>query len=151
MNSNIVRGVLVLLAVLIAQASFAQDAKQKSEAGRWVTESGNLEVDIAPCGKALCGTVVQVLGNRSMSSPQATMQAADTRPALGMQILSDLVPDNDGEWSGHIYNRENAKTYDCYMKLVAPDQLKIRAYKFLPLFGKTQIWKRVQIANPTAQ
>lgn len=152
MNNNIVRAMWMLVTMLAAQVSFAAegvkpDAKQnRREMGRWLTESGNLEVDIAPCGKALCGTVVQVLGNRSMSNPNATMQAADSRPVLGMRILLDFVSNKDGEWSGHIYNRENAKTYDCRMELVAPDQLKIRAYKFLPIFGKTQIWKRVQVA-----
>ncbi len=138
----------VLAASLSRTESRVPDSSQgngepASERGRWLTESGNLEVNIASCGKALCGTVVKVLGNRSMSNPNATMQAADSRPALGMQILSDFVASGDGEWSGRIYNRENAKSYDCNMQLIAPDQLKIRAYKFLPIFGKTQIWKRV--------
>jgi hypothetical protein len=35
--------------------------------GRWLTESGNLEVVVAPCAADLCGTVARVLANRSMS------------------------------------------------------------------------------------
>ena len=111
--------------------------------GRWLTESGNLEVDIGPCNEALCGTVVKVLGNRSMSKPGATMQAADARPAMGMKILTDFTAVGAGELKGQIYNRENGKTYDCRLSQESPDRLKVRAYKFLPLFGKTQIWTRV--------
>lgn len=115
--------------------------------GRWLTESGNLEVEIAPCGEAFCGTVVRVLANRSMSDPSAAMAPADGRPALGMQILSDLKPSGDQQWTGTIYNRENAKTYSCRVTLAAPDRLEVRGYVLLPLIGKTQVWRRVAAAT----
>jgi uncharacterized protein (DUF2147 family) len=116
-------------------------AAATQQLGRWVTESGNLEVDIAPCGKALCGTVVKVLANRSMADPSQTM-AADAPSPLGMKVLIDFMPSRDGEWQGQAYNRENGKTYDCLMSLATADQLKIRPYVLAPLFGKTQIWRR---------
>lgn len=30
------------------------------------------------------------------------------------------------------------------MTLLGPNELKIRGYKFLPIFGSTQIWRRVK-------
>lgn len=111
--------------------------------GRWLTESGNLEIDVSPCGDRLCGIVSRVLSNRSMNRPDQEMQPADGKSALKMQILSDFVVADDGSWQGKIYNRENGKTYDCIMKGLSPDKLEIRAYKFLPIFGKTQVWTRV--------
>lgn len=116
--------------------------------GRWLTESGNLEIDVAPCGQALCGIVAKVLTNRSMSAPGNEMQAVDSTPALGtkvlgMKILKDFTPAGDGQWEGQIYNRENGKTYSCVIALIDSDQLKVRPYKGLRLFGKTQIWRRV--------
>jgi uncharacterized protein (DUF2147 family) len=128
---------LLAAALLATPAAFAQPA------GRWITESGNLEVEIAPCGAALCGTVVRVLANRSMSGPGAEMTPADTRPALGMTILSQLTPAGEGELAGRIYNRENAKHYSVKLSLASPEQLLVRAYIGLPLFGKTQVWQRV--------
>jgi uncharacterized protein (DUF2147 family) len=116
-----------------------------NQVGRWLTESGNLEVDIAPCGKALCGTVTRVVANNSMAEPGKAM-AGDPQAALGLKILSDFVPAEDGAWTGQIFNRENGKTYDCIMSLEAPDQLKLRAYVGSPLIGKTQIWRRVPVA-----
>jgi uncharacterized protein (DUF2147 family) len=113
------------------------------ELGRWVTGSGNLEVEIAPCGDKLCGTVVKVLANHSMSKAGAEMVPADSRPALGMQILTGFSAGGSGERDGHIYNRENGKTYDCLMALQTPDALKIRPYVLMSWFGKTQIWHRV--------
>lgn len=149
-------------------ASAAQAAPAphpKAPLGRWITESGNLEVDIAPCAthaganttagtnvgggsgtapniSSLCGKVVRVLANRSMSAPGTDMAAADARPALGMTMLSGLRESSDGVYQGEIYNRENAKTYRAKLTPAEPDQLLVRGYVGIPLFGKTQVWRR---------
>ena len=135
---------LSLLIAILALAA-AQAQAQPAQAGRWITESGNLEVEIAPCGDALCGTVTRVIANRSMSAPGQEMDAADKRPALGMQILTGLRPSgDDGTLAGEIYNRENAKTYSVRLTMDGPQQLLVRPYVGLPLLGKTQLWRRVE-------
>lgn len=123
-------------------------ASPQAPLGRWITESGNLEVLIAPCDAArsgadapLCGKVVRVLANRSMSAPGSDMQAADTRPTMGMTLLTGLLP-SGSDYKGEIYNRENAKTYSTRLTPAEPDQLLVRAYVGIPLFGKTQVWRR---------
>src|SRR5262249_50857822 len=78
---------------LAAASVWAQPAGPSSQAGvlgRWLTHTGNLEVEIARCGEALCGTVVKVLANNSMSGP-GEMAPKDGRPALGMTILKSFV------------------------------------------------------------
>lgn len=138
---------------LTALHAAAQPAAAADPRGRWITANGNLEVEIAPCGAALCGTVTQVLANRSMSREGAAMEAADARPALGMTILRDFAPVDSGdaarppkEWSGEIYNRENGKTYRCIMMVSTAEkpagELVLHAYVGIPLFGKTQRWSR---------
>jgi uncharacterized protein (DUF2147 family) len=131
--------IALCLVLAIAHASVA---KPPGALGRWITETGNYEVDIAPCGAALCGTIVQVLGNRSMSDPTVAVNSPDPRPALGMKILTDLVVGGPGEWTGSVYNRENAKTYSCVVTLLASGDLSVRGYVVLPLFGRTAIWHR---------
>ena len=127
--------------LLTACCAFAQPAPPLD--GRWLTESGNLEIEFAPCGAALCGNVVRVLANRSMSGPGEEMKPADARPALGMTLLKGLRPVGDGELEGEIYNRENAKTYSVRVTRAGDGELVLRAYVGLPLFGKTQVWRRV--------
>ena len=132
-----------ILLLLVAGAACAQ---APAPLGRWITESGNLEVEIAPCHEPpagmLCGQVVRVLANRSMSAPGQAMQPADTRAALGMTLLTALVPAGDGVYEGTIYNRENAKHYSVKLTPAEPAQLLVRGYVGLPLFGKTQVWRR---------
>ena len=147
--------VLALAAATLHASS--QPGNATDPRGRWVTANGNLEVEIAPCGNALCGTVTQVLGNRSMSRDGAAMDPVDSRPALGMKLLHDFVPKASGksgepptEWDGEIYNRENGKTYSCRLSVStesnAAGELVLRAYIGIPVFGKTQRWQRVSVA-----
>lgn len=141
------RPALLMLPLLIATTAIAAPGDPR---GRFLTASGNLEVDVALCGEgeALCGTVSKVVANHSMSRPGEAMQPADNKPALGLKILIDFKPDADdaGMWQGRIYNRENGKTYDCRMTLDEAGNLQLRAYVGLPLFGKTQIWQRQAVA-----
>ena len=106
--------------------------------GRWIAQSGNVEVQFAPCGPTICGAVVRVMANHSMES----LAASKAPPArIGLRILSDLTPSGPGEWSGRLFDRENGHTYDC---VVTPHgrTLTIRAFILLPIFGKTQTWTR---------
>ena len=137
-----------LLTLALAPAAFAQSTLPQQ--GRWLTESGNLEVDIAPCGEAFCGTVVKVLANRSMSGAGGELVQADARPVMGMKLLSDLRPAGEGELKGEIYNRENGKNYSTLLSVAGPNQLVVRSYVGLPMFGKTQVWQRVPDTNAQA-
>jgi uncharacterized protein (DUF2147 family) len=129
-------GFFLLIAASLAPPAWAA---AQGPIGRWITASGNVEVTIRPCGAALCGAVSQVFANNSMEHPGP----ATSPPArIGLQIMTDFRRDGDG-WSGRLFNRENGNTYDCYMSLQGPNSLVMRAYVGLPLFGKTQIWRRL--------
>jgi uncharacterized protein (DUF2147 family) len=126
----------MFLAAGLAGAALAGPAPT----GKWLTASGNVEIEIAPCGEALCGAIVRVLANRSMSDPSRAMGAA---PGVGTQILTDLKPAGEGRWIGKLYNRENGKTYDCIVTLPAPGRMEVRGYVGVPALGQSQIWTRV--------
>jgi len=129
--------------VLAGASAYATAADPR---GHYLTASGNFEVDVAPCGNALCGLVSKVIADQSMSRPGEPMQAMDTRPTLGMKILIDFRAEGSESppraWRGQIFNRENGKTYECKMSLDDKGNLVLRPYVGLPLFGTTQVWQR---------
>lgn len=127
------------------------DAPASSEGvrGRWLTENRNLEIEIAPCSAALCGTVVRVLSDHSMRDPNLPMKPVDPRPVLGMVVLDDFLPDGDHAWNGKFYNRENGKTFRCVLTRLSPTQLSVRAYVGIPLLPQTQVWQRLSKATAT--
>jgi uncharacterized protein (DUF2147 family) len=134
-----------------AALSTAAMALAAEPEGRYLTASGNLEVEVAPCGTALCGTVARVLANRSMSQPGTAMPSGSVAAVPGMTILSSFVSEGDTQpsttWHGSIFNRENGKTYSTRMSLDGSGNLVLRVYVGVPLFGSTQVWTRLPAAG----
>ena len=132
---------LCLLAVLVPGQAVAA-------AGLWATEGGKSQVRIAPCGKALCGTIVWLKEPlNDQGTPKLDVNNTDeslkTRPIRGLKLLNGFLPDEDEakHWvDGEIYNPEDGKTYSCTMTLQKDGSLEVRGYVGLPIFGKTQIW-----------
>lgn len=70
----------------------------------WLRETGASRVKFAPCGEALCGSIVW------LKDP--------TGPAkLGQQVFFDMKPDGSGQWAGQAFNPEDGKTYSGKMTL----------------------------------
>lgn len=66
------------------------------------------------------------------------------QPLVGMQILWDLKPDGNQEWSGgSILDPKNGKTYKCKIELVNDKELNVRGFIGFSLLGRTQTWYRV--------
>lgn len=87
--------------VMIAAASgaLAQDAS-----GTWLRDSGASRVRIAPCGDALCGTIVWL---KDSSGPAK----------VGQRVFYDMKPNGAGSWAGKAFNPEDGKTYSGKMSL----------------------------------
>ncbi len=125
----------VLLLLVAATPALAGPAPT----GHWITASGNIEVEIAPCGAALCGTITKVLSNRSMAGPGEMPKDV---PGVGTRILTKLTTRDDAQWWGELLNRETGKVYDVVVKPVGDGEIEVRPYVGLPLFGQTQSWRR---------
>jgi uncharacterized protein (DUF2147 family) len=134
--------VAIALGLALAAGS-VQATPPQAESGRWITQSGNLEVEIAPCGEARCGTVVRVIDNRAMAGPAAPAATAAAMPSpLGKQILFGLLPLADGGLQGRIYNRADNKTYNSILKSTGKDELTLTIYQDTPDQGQVQVWQR---------
>jgi len=115
-----------------------------SLSGIWTSQTGNVDVAITPCAQALCGDVVKVHGNVSMSDPS---HPAKGEPAKeGMRIFSDLKPAGPSRWRGKIFNREENRTYDCVLTSLNSKELEVHPYIVVELIGKTQIWQSASAA-----
>ena len=68
-------------------------------------------------------------------------KALSARTIIGINIFSDYQFD-DGQWQGTIYDPESGNTYKSKMKLKS-DELEIRGYIGMPMFGRTAKFKPV--------
>ncbi len=118
----------LLLCALPVMAA-AQDAT-----GVWRTEAtqeGYLEVQIAPCGAALCGTILRA---RDLAGKEQAY------PHTGRKMIWDMVADGAGRWSGgKIWDPRNDRTFNSRMQL-ADRKLEVSGC-FLGIC-QAQTWRR---------
>ncbi|MFU8861696.1 MAG: DUF2147 domain-containing protein [Cyclonatronaceae bacterium] len=81
-------------------------------------------------------------GNAILDSENPDPEKRD-RPILGLQMVFGLEY-SDGEWrNGEIYDPESGKTYSARLRLNGSDNMDLRGYIRLPMFGRTESWTRV--------
>jgi uncharacterized protein (DUF2147 family) len=130
----------VLGLVALVPAAFAAEPIT----GRWVTADKDAVIVIAPCGKALCGTVERFLvappqGNdqRDINNPDAAKRKRKLLAAT--PILSSFTQDSD-LWRGQIYDPKSGKTYRSVVRRKGPNVLEVKGC--IGPFCQTQLWRR---------
>lgn len=131
-------------------AVWAGDSRADSVKGTWLTEGGKSHVRIDDCGDKLCGEIVWLKEplddagepKTDNNNPDKSLQ---DRPILGLPLLQGFSNgDEPNVWEGGtIYNPEDGDTYKSIMTLLSANELKVRGYVGISLFGKSQVWTRV--------
>ena len=131
-------GALVMGAALAPVPLLAADAV----AGRWVTAEKDGVILIAPCGKALCGTLdrflvppPQGLDQRDVNNPDAILRS---RKVLGLPILSGFTADGN-QWRGRIYDPKSGKSYRSVIRRKGANVLEVKGC--IGPFCQTQEWR----------
>ena len=118
---------------------------------------GDSVVEIFRCGKKICGKIVWLKEPNYIDSKDGPVgktkvdrqnpdSALRTRPILGLHVITGLTANGDNHWdNGTCYDPEAGKSYSCKMHLAAPDQLELRGYIWLPLFGRNFVLTRQKI------
>jgi uncharacterized protein (DUF2147 family) len=120
--------------------------------GVWLNADKDAHVEIYQQGNKYFGKIIWMKEpidpatgkpKTDVLNPEPTLQS---RPKMGLVLLTDFVFDDD-EWTdGEIYDPKSGKTYSCYMEfedLADMNTLKIRGYIGVSLVGKTTYWTRV--------
>jgi uncharacterized protein (DUF2147 family) len=100
--------------------------------GDWQTEGKTGLVRIQPCGRALCGYVLNPTSN-----------------AVGESVLVNMKPKSAALWSGDIYSRNSGSSYYATMAMKGPNSLRVEACVLGQFFCSGNVWSR--IAKPQDQ
>ncbi|OGU94730.1 MAG: SIGNAL peptide protein [Ignavibacteria bacterium RIFOXYA2_FULL_35_10] len=118
--------------------------------GVWLTGKADAKVQIYKKNNKYYGKIIWLkTPNDEHGKPKVDKENPDEnlrkRPILGMEILTDFVYDEDYTWEdGDIYDPKSGSTYSCKMYLSKDYKtLEVRGYIGISLFGRTEIWKRV--------
>lgn len=128
------------LCAVAAVAAFAAPAVAADATGVWARPSGSSRIQIAPCGKALCGKLVWLKNPRN--DDKNPDPAKRSRPLLGVQTVMGMVADGANSWKGKVYNAEDGKTYTGVMKLLSANELSLKGCVLGGMICKGETWKR---------
>lgn len=97
----------------------------------------------------LMGKIVKVFAETHDPTRCSACQGLDhDQPVVGLVILSGLK-NNENQWNnGKILDPDNGKIYSCTLRLTEDGKkLNVHGYIGLPLFGRSQIWERVDLLS----
>jgi uncharacterized protein (DUF2147 family) len=144
------RWALIQALGLAAAGLFSSAMAQSSPAGFWNTISDTdgrptAVVELRQVDGAYVGVVRALLVPADHDDSICTKCSGEKhdQPVVGMQILWNMRPDDDGWSGGEILDPENGKSYRAQMRLTdGGRKLVLRGYIGIPLFGRTQTWIR---------
>jgi uncharacterized protein (DUF2147 family) len=113
---------------------------QRAIDGRYLDSDGYVEITVAPCGNARCGTITRIIRHKPGENGRDRHNddpALRSRPILGIRVLSNLVW-SEGAWRGTVYNPEDGNTYRTEVRPGASGALEVRGC--VTLFCRTRIW-----------
>jgi uncharacterized protein (DUF2147 family) len=105
----------VALFTLVGAGTALADPK-----GLWLAQDG-AKVRVGSCGRALCATIATPKSptDPSTGGPWTDKNNPDPaqrgRPLVGVAVLSSMVPDGPGKWSGRLYNTDNGQSYEGHL------------------------------------
>jgi uncharacterized protein (DUF2147 family) len=135
------------LAAGLLLAPIVAGAQTTGPAGVWLTQKGDAQVRVAPCGAALCGTIIWLKDpidsetGRPITDKLNPDPARRNRPIIGLQIMFGMTPSGQDRWSGHFYNSDDGKTYQGNLVQLGPTSVRAEGC-FLICMGET--WQRVK-------
>ncbi len=125
----------LFLAVTLALAHDVTPARVKPKRdafGTWLTQAGDANVLVGPCGAAICGKVVWLKQpiDGATGKPQTDDKNPDpglkARRIVGLQIFLDMLPSAPNAWSGRVYNADDGKSYASTVTLLDAGRLEVR-------------------------
>ena len=149
------RNIVRLAAGCLFIVSAGAPAAQSGIFGIWKEPTGS-SVEVFACGKDVCLRVASISAqaptNKDQHNPNTGLR---NRPLCGLEIGSGFhLVGSDVAEGGSLYDPKTGKTYAGSMTLVrtrAGDELRLRGYVGIKLFGETQTWVRSTTLTPCKQ
>lgn len=130
------RVILLLASGLALLAASPGHARSPLE-GLWTSPKGNVTVRIAPCGRLLCGQVVE-------ASARAQRRAAKQGVArlVGEPLLNNIEPNGPGKWKGRVFVPRLGSHVGGRITMYGRDRMEV-AGCYAGLLCRSAVYRRV--------
>ena len=123
------------LAAAAALAAPAPASARDGLEGRW--KNGHMEIVIAPCGAALCGTVV-----KASARQQARAENGTGTDLIGARLITNIRPSGANVYRANVYLADRGIHASGTIRRSSPDRLNVRGC-VLAIICKSTNWDRV--------
>lgn len=123
--------------------------------GLWLNEEKDANIEVYKCADKYCGKIVWMqVPNYPEGSADGTPgtpkldhlnpdPAKRKNPRMGLTVVKDMEYYRDNRWhNGEVYDPKSGKTYSAEFTLADPENLDLRGYIGIKLFGRTSHWTR---------
>lgn len=143
-------GISMTIPVALSGATMAHSSAAHSKAiGKWLTENERAVIEIKSCDshRSLCGEIYWIIDGGMQYDTENEDEIKRGQPLCGLTILHGFEKSDNldqEEWiDGKIYKADDGDIYNASLSLVDENRLRVHGYVGIPLFGKTQMWTRV--------
>lgn len=134
-----------------AAAETKEVKKAHSPIGIWWTKDKKAKVELYENGSTMDGKIIWLKEPDENGKPKIDGKNPDeklrARPILNLVFLTGFQKPSDpseATWDGGlIYDAESGNTYKAWIKVIDENNLKLRGYKGISLFGRTEEWTKV--------
>lgn len=116
-------------------------APQPAEAGlqgKWRNTRNTVHLRLAPCGDAVCGTVVW-----ANEEAQTYARRGSGKGIMGVQLLSGLKQRADGSWRGQVFVPAINSRGSATVTKVGDNKVRVSGCMVAGIVCKTQHWHRI--------
>lgn len=138
---------LLLAGLFVGLMSFAQ-SNSDAILGDWYNQEKDAIINIYEEGGKYHGKITWMLNpldenGKPKTDPLNPDESLRSRARLGMVIMYNFVFEGDNEWDdGNIYDPKSGNEYSGTMTLTSENNLDLRGYVGISLFGRTSNWTR---------
>lgn len=134
---------LTVILMGIAGNVFAQ-FNDEAILGVWMSAKKDTKFQIFKQGSKFYGKIIWGTGSAAKDIRNPDEKLRD-RDVVGLVILNDFIFDGSDTWEkGTIYDPREGKTYSCKLSLKSDNQLSVRGFVGISLFGRTEVWTKMK-------
>jgi uncharacterized protein (DUF2147 family) len=147
--------IIIFVGMMLITAVSAYATGSDDILGVWNNEERDAKIEIYKCGDKYCGKVIWLKepnypeGSKDGTPGTPRLDNNNPNPSLrktpiiGLNIVHDFSSADGHTWfGGTVYDPKNGNTYRGKITLVSPNQLNLRGFVGIPLFGRTTTWTR---------
>lgn len=117
--------------------------------GYWMDSHGEVIMQISACGPTRCGKVVWLQkpfgpDGKALRDFRNSDPSLQPRLVCGMTVATGFEKQSDGKWgNGTVYVPDLGMSFSGHAEVLSRMEVKVTGYVLIPLFGDSEVWKRV--------